>query len=543
MVTNSKVKNKKYLWGKRAQELFDKKMITPEQFVTLDEMIASPDQENFTLVESIIKTMIREKLSEGLNEGQTLQFENILKFIDSPQRTKDAFVLKGYAGTGKTFLVARIIEYIMQTDTKKRIAVGAPTNKAVQVLYLNSALNKSGKNKYVFEDIFNSEDRFVYSTVHKLLGLKETVTDDGKQIFTADSYNDSKISDYNYLLVDEVSMLDDKICTDILGFSNKIPIIFMGDPAQIPPIKRLDSIPFKSDSGYNFEVGELTEIMRQKGEHPIVDASFIIRDNLTVPQPIPVIVTKLNDKDHGIVHMDAETQIKEIRPLLTKYFKTPQFEQDANYMKVIGWRNKTIEYMNDIVREILFGEKPAKYKVGEKLIVQKPIFEKSFKKVGRQTYENWRMAWSTSEELEIVDIAVIFKDFTEGSTRQTLTAYSIDVISKQGEAINKDTIFVIHEDDLVNYNKILNEAKANAMKTRQSSAWIKYFNIMKWSANVTYNYAITAHKSQGSTYKNVLILENDIDNNKSTVERNRIKYTAYTRATDLLYVFRKNIII
>lgn len=45
---------------------------------------------------------------------------------------------------------------------------------------------------------------------------------------------------------------------------------------------------------------------------------------------------------------------------------------------------------------------------------------------------------------------------------------------------------------------------------------------------------------QGSTYKNVLILEDDINCNKKTVERNRIKYTVYTRASDKLFILRKN---
>jgi len=45
---------------------------------------------------------------------------------------------------------------------------------------------------------------------------------------------------------------------------------------------------------------------------------------------------------------------------------------------------------------------------------------------------------------------------------------------------------------------------------------------------------------QGSTYKNVLIIEDDIDRNRKTLERNRIKYTAYSRASKLLHILRKN---
>ena len=103
-----------------------------------------------------------------------------------------------------------------------------------------------------------------------------------------------------------------------------------------------------------------------------------------------------------------------------------------------------------------------------------------------------------------------------------------------------NTINVVHEDSAEDYNKILHTARLFAIKNKQAKDWVMYFNILKWSANVAYNYAITAHKSQGSTYKNVLILEDDIDGNRKTLERNRIKYTAYSRVTDKLYVLREN---
>jgi ATP-dependent exoDNAse (exonuclease V) alpha subunit len=62
--------------------------------------------------------------------------------------------------------------------------------------------------------------------------------------------------------------------------------------------------------------------------------------------------------------------------------------------------------------------------------------------------------------------------------------------------------------------------------------------MLKWSDNVMHNYAITAHKAQGSTYENVILIEEDLDRNKKIVERNRIKYTAYTRAKNKLFILK-----
>ena len=528
----------KKLWRQRVNELLTKELINEEQKDRLVEMINSPDLENFTLVLSIIKIMLKEKLSEDLNEGQKNAFEKITEFMDNELRA-DAIVLKGYAGTGKTFLVKKIIEFIVQTSQTDKVAIAAPTNKAVQVLYANSAVNHNNSEMYIFEDLFESEHRLLYTTVHKLLGLKEVINDQGQQNFVIDKINDCTLSDYSCLIVDEVSMLDDKICHDIMKFASKMPIIFMGDPAQIPPIHKTDSLPFKKGTAYNFETVELTEIMRQKGKHPIIDASFILRDNLTKTQPIPVIKTDLKD-GKGIIHLDAKTDLDKVRPLLKKYFDSPEFKANPDYMKVIGWRNKSIAYINGIVREILYGENPPKFVVGEKLITNKPVFEKVRQKYGKNTYENWKILCHTSEEFSIAGIELTLKAFQEGPYTHTMQMYKLEIIGKsEGEEVFS-TIYVVHEDAKEEYEKFLAGLKMQAVKSRTASFWVNYYNALKWSANLAYNYAITAHKSQGSTYNNVLILENDIDANNKVVERNRIKYTSYTRATDLLYVLKEN---
>jgi len=128
-------------WSERVAELNSKGMLTADQKETLGKMITSPDKENFILAQEILKAKMSEKLIEGLNEDQTIAFAEILEFFTDTQ--EDAFVLKGYAGTGKTYLVKRIIEYITASYPARRIAVTAPTNKAVQVLQANAPYNSN----------------------------------------------------------------------------------------------------------------------------------------------------------------------------------------------------------------------------------------------------------------------------------------------------------------------------------------------------------------------------------------------------------------
>jgi chromosomal replication initiation ATPase DnaA len=199
-------------WSERVQELTTKGMISDAQKETLIKMITSPDKENFILAQEILKAKMSDKLIEGLNEDQTIAFAEIVEFFADTQ--EDAFVLKGYAGTGKTYLVKRIIEYITASFPARRIAVTAPTNKAVQVLQANAPFNSEKSTGLVFEDLFKSASRMEYMTIHKLLGLKEQITASGQQLFKADGKNKSEISRFKYLIVDEVSMLDDQSCSN-----------------------------------------------------------------------------------------------------------------------------------------------------------------------------------------------------------------------------------------------------------------------------------------------------------------------------------------
>jgi hypothetical protein len=522
----------------RVGELIEKGQLLPEQQDGLNKMISSPDTENGELAKEIIKLNTKDVLTSGLNNDQIAAFESILEFMDSD--AYDAFVLKGYAGTGKTFLVKRIIEYIVSTYPKVKIAITAPTNKAVRVLEVDNPFDPDNTSKAVFKDTFGGRNRVSYSTIHKLLGLKEQISATGVQSFVEDKKSDSNIKDYSFLIVDEVSMLDDDICRMVMRHTDTVNIMFMGDPAQIPPVKRVDSIPLRKQNEYTFKVGVLKQIMRQTGEHPVVDASFLLRNNLSVNQPIPTLKTNLNKEGKGIIFINAENEKNTIPGILKQYFNAPEFDANPDYAKVIAWSNDRVNFFNKLIRQIRYGKEALLFEVGEKLVANKPIFEEKIDKFwggGR-----WTPALTTSDEMEVTDVSIVNKKFVEGSHRFYAKTYELtvkvwDIVARK---LDEKTIYVIHEDSLVEYNELLEKAKELAKMAKNNSAWVSYFNIQKWSANVGYNYAITAHKAQGSTYRTVLLDEENIDKNKNVLERNRIKYTAYSRPTDILFVLRKN---
>jgi len=104
----------------------------------------------------------------------------------------------------------------------------------------------------------------------------------------------------------------------------------------------------------------------------------------------------------------------------------------------------------------------------------------------------------------------------------------------------KRTIRILHEDSEGEFKKLANILKLRAInKKGKDKSWIVYYNFLRRYADVMYGYSITAHKAQGSTYDTVFLLEDDIDVNWNIVERNRIKYTAYTRSSRKLYVIKR----
>jgi exodeoxyribonuclease-5 len=101
-------------------------------------------------------------------------------------------------------------------------------------------------------------------------------------------------------------------------------------------------------------------------------------------------------------------------------------------------------------------------------------------------------------------------------------------------------IDILHEDSQMDFNKLANTLKQRAIQKKgKDKSWIVYYNFLRKYADVSYAYAITAHKSQGSTYNTTFVLEDDIDMNLDVIERNRIKYTAYTRSSKKLYVLKR----
>lgn len=458
-----------------------------------------------------------------LNKDQKEAFDKLRDFIYDKQ-DDDIYVLKGWAGTGKTYCVSVLVRYVLDViypdKNWYKIAVTGPTNKSVRVIKKSTGIRNT---------------RVVFQTIHKMLGLTERITPDGQQEFVNQGDFVPQIQKTKLLIIDEVSMLNDDLFHEIIKYRDRVKIICMGDPAQIPPVGKPDCIPFRDEllEMYGIKTLELKTIMRQKGDNPIIDTSIAIRSDLENPYIDLGNESRLNDRDEGIhfIDINSSDHRNSFTTILSEYFKTEAFQEDSEYSKIIAWRNKTVDTMNNLVRKVIYGEENlgSKILIGEKLIANNPIIEMN------------QILFNTNDEFSVENYEIKKQKVNVEGEDGVLKYYETRVSFLNDE--DKKIIYyidILHEDSESYFYVLANKLKKIAIEKRgKEKSWIKYYDFLRRFADVSYAYAITAHKSQGSTYNTAFVLDDDIDVNPNIVERNRIKYTAYTRSSKKLYVLKR----
>lgn len=458
-----------------------------------------------------------------LNGDQRSAFGKMVRYVNNPS-DRSVYVLRGWAGTGKTFCVSLLVNYLLSelhyNKNWYRIAVTGPTNKSVRVIRRTSDIH---------------DTRVSFQTIHKLLGLKEKITREGKQEFVNDPGFQPKISKIKLLIIDEVSMLNDDLFEKILKHRDNIKIICMGDPAQIPPVGKVDCIPFREDLAeeYNICTVDLKTIMRQKMDNPIISSSVKIRNNVTEADPGIDPISIVNEVGEGIQFINLNNPIdrKSISEVVARYFKSKEFEDDSEYCKIIAWRNKTVATMNNIVRRTIYGEERISSKIleGEKLIANNPYIVMG------------TVVFNTNDEFTVKSFEIKTKKFRVEDVEEQIKFYEASVwFLDDNDTKQVEVIKILHQESEYEFIKLANILKRIAIQKKgKDKSWIKYYDFLRTFADVNFAYAISCHKSQGSTYNTTFVLEDDIDMNFDVIERNRIKYTAYTRASRKLYVLKR----
>jgi len=472
-----------------------------------------------------------EKYISELNEDQVKAFYMMRDFLYLKD-SRQMFLLKGFAGTGKTFTISRLIQYAKDNEKhfcgyyNLEVALTAPTNKAVQVLRESS--------------IPELKKHVNFKTVHQLLGLKENITDSGEIEFRASFDEVKMIQSMQIVVIDEVSMLQDELFYEIKNYCKEVKIIMMGDPAQIPPVGKEDCEPFLHPEQHDITEFSLNHIMRQKEGSQIIDLSMHIRNN------------EYNDEER-IVHENgfdltiaaASTKRPEITEFIKEKYSSASCKQDSSYVKVIAWTNKKIKEYNTFIRNNYMRTHFPSYQepydrilTGDKMITNAPVL----KKMQDSKYKGQdKIVLTTNQEFEVINVTDQDGEFTCADISVNLRFYLMEIkfYDVETETYITDGIKTIHETSEGAFLKTLENCKNSALHcppNKKGYFWKEYYKFLRYFADVSYAYAITVHKAQGSTYLNTIVDANNIMLNRNIRERNRILYTAVTRAKNHLLI-------
>lgn len=415
--------------------------------------------------------------------------ENIDESISVGMVWNNMIALSGAAGTGKTYLVAKIIDAL---EDKYDITVTAPTHKAVSVIrdYLED------------NDISNANAR----TIHSFLNIKLFRNfDKGTSSFIPDKKKDNNTTDI--LIVDESSMVSedlfDYIHESIVAENVKV-VLFVGDPYQLLPVDSnsniLKNIPLHH---------KLKKVVRQAEE------SYIIKQSIIVREMIKTNEYRALDEflENGLLpNVQVFHSPDEFHADFCKNDKW--WEED----KVIAsYSNKDVEYHNKTIRKKYWKDQqlidPDVITSGDKLIMQDANVQGEY--ILHQNNDHVKVSSSKKE---------FFKE---------LNIYYWDCKDEYNKPFR-----VVDPDFKKQYNEVMDKiaaaAKVEKSYAERKKKWKAFYELKEFFVDVKYSFSSTIHKLQGSTYDTVYI---DLYNtnmlnrqNKDTIYR--LIYVAITRASN-----------
>ena len=423
------------------------------------------------------------------------------------------YVLKGYAGTGKTTIVGAIVNNLWKA--KKSAVLMAPTGRAAKVMSTYSKTEAFTIHKKIYMPRQNKNGSVDF--VMQLNKHKKTIFIVDEASMISDLPNQSK-------LFGSGSLLDDLM--QYVSSGHQCKLLLIGDTAQLPPVK-LDLSPALNENqlalSYNKEVFkmELDEVVRQEQNSGILMNATLLRETLNG-----------SSYDSFKFNLEGYTDIirlidgYEIMDAINDAYSTLGNEDTA----IIVRSNKRANLYNQQIRSrVLFNEH--ELTTGDYLMVVrnnyfwlKPTSEAGFIANG-----------DIIEVLEIFSIKELYGfRFAEVKIRMVdypkmipiETVLILDSISVEAPALTYEDSNRLYQEILKDYEDETSGYK-KFMKVKKN----KYLNALQ----VKFSYAITCHKSQGGQWNTVFVEQPYLPNG---IDRDYLRwlYTAATRAKEKLYL-------
>lgn len=484
------------------------------------------------------------------NAEQSAAIKEVSDFINRRLRGQESqpfYTLQGKAGTGKTTIINEILSNIQFNTARFQrpiVGIGALSHKAKEVL--TGKLSKEAKQNFTIKS----------KSIAGLLGIKPRIiydenTKEAVEVFQVDENDYTRRSVFHeasVIFIDEASMVNESILETIkkdIGNRN-VAVIFIGDKGQLPPIrsaqdpyykgKHLDTdapSPIFTDKAIPKSV--LSVRVRQGESSPVLDYAdnfwnFATGNSNRYPiDKATGAKTKITNEGALVIQSQNTDLTQQLLPL----FERAKAEKDPNVVKIVAYTNARVDEYNRRLHYSLHPEAASNndmnFYEGDLI-----IFNDSF-------------ALSPIEQIENSSEGIITgilreDEYKHNDVTSPVKMRSIIVKLQSGKEV---TIPIVEKSEAnLNVHRLnLEKLKETALKAQKGTyefkkAWKDFYEYRDKFANLGYGYAITSHKSQGSTYEVVAVDSANIEGVKPISYKTKAHsiYTALTRAANVTIV-------
>jgi exodeoxyribonuclease-5 len=456
--------------------------------------------------------LLKDKFPHTPTVKQDITLQLLAEFLLS-ENSDQLFLLKGFAGTGKTTIIGDLVTNLWKTSLKSVLM--APTGRAAKVM--------------------SSYSKTQAFTIHRKIYFPKKVRGGGLQFVLAPNKHRNTV-----FIVDEASMIPDapsdsklfengSLLDDLIQFvysGHQCKLILIGDTAQLPPVRlslspALDEHQLQTKFGKEVTLIELDEVVRQAQDSGIL-----------------VNATQLRDQLQSDIFDSFQFQLESFTDIvrLTDGYDIQEAIEDAYSVQgkeettLIVRSNKRANLYNDNIRKrILFLEN--ELSVGDFLMVVK----NNYFWLNPQSEAGFIANGDIVEVLEIFSFKELYGfKFAEVNVRMTdypnqkpfETVLLLDTLAAETPSLS-------YEDGNKLYQEVLKDYAKESSKYKKFLA-VKnntFFNALQ----VKFSYAITCHKSQGGQWHTVFVEQPYLPSGPDK-EYFRWLYTAITRAREKLYL-------
>lgn len=463
------------------------------------------------MINNYLERQIKENFPYRPTPEQEFAVKSLSEFLLSP-RNDAVFLLRGYAGTGKTSLVAALVRTLDKLQQKSVLL--APTGRAAKV--------------------FSAYAQHPAFTIHKKIYRQRSFSNE----LTNFSVNDN-LTTHTLYVVDEASMISNeglsgsmfgtgRLLDDLVQFvysGQGCRLLLMGDTAQLPPVGEEQSPALFADAlkGYGLEVleVELRQVVRQERQSGILWNATRLRQLIEEESCYSIPKIKIT----GFADVKVVPG-NELIDELSHCYDCDGLEETI----VICRSNKRANIYNKGIRtQILWQED--ELNTGDLLMVAKNNYFWAEKQKKQDFIANGETAvvrrMRHTREMygfRFADVTLTFPDYDDFELEVNML---LDTLHTDAPALPKadsDRLFYAVLEDYADI-----PSKRERMKKMKADP---YYNALQ----VKYAYAVTCHKAQGGQWKNVFLDQGYMTDDLLTPDYFRWLYTAFTRATGTLYL-------